>query len=168
MKRVLAIMAVFALVGCDETPNAKLNAAVKARIQPGINSDRISNHTTTMAVRTYAVGEEKGKRGPEITGAKCTLVSDELRAEIVTPGQVVLPNFRQKKEFEARGVPGSLLVTCKTPSLSGRSLVPVSEKPIAIVTGAGLAGVVVGLAISAAASSSTNWAYPVATNIELK
>lgn len=119
---------------------------------------RLTGGTSKVTVRAYREGAD-GKRGEEIIGAKCKLVSDDLAADAVTPQEVIVPRFKQRAEFEDRGVPSALVVSCKYGDLSGVSQVTAVPKSTTVMTGAGIAGALVSIAASAALATSTPWIY---------
>lgn len=120
--------------------------------------DRLSDGTSTVVVRAFREGVE-GKRGEEIIGAKCNLLSDDLVAEAVTPQEVVVPKFKQRAEFADRGVPSALVVSCNYGELKGVTQVTAAAKSTSVMTGAGIAGAVLSIATTAALAASTPWVY---------
>ena len=84
----------------------------------GLDTSTLAKGTTKTTVRAYTASAD-GKKTNEVVGAKCKIESDELLAEVVTPQVVVLPKFKQRAELDNRGLPSSLIATCKADKLSG-------------------------------------------------
>ncbi|GAA6187086.1 hypothetical protein [Litorivita sp. NS0012-18] len=86
----------------------------------------------------------------------------------MTPQVVVLPKFKQRAGLDNRGLPSSLIVTCKADKLSGAASVSWQEKAIGTTVGGGLAAALITVAVSAAVASSVPWAYPADVKVTLK
>jgi len=139
---------------------------VSAAMTSAAGPERLAPNTSKMAVRAFKRRTDgKPGVGDEILGAKCTLVSDELRATVITPQEVILPRFKQRKEFANRGVPGSIVVKCQAGPEQGQVLVTAQEKQVSTAIGGGLIGAVLTTAVTAAAASATPWAYPSAVSV---
>ncbi|MEM6307985.1 MAG: hypothetical protein AAF701_08370 [Pseudomonadota bacterium] len=150
------------LVGCGQTPPAEITLApATAGFLASAPMDRIAEGTDNTTVRVYKMvtGEDGTPTRAEVTGAKCTLESDHLKATVVTPQEVILPNYDQNAEYEDRGVPPSILVTCTAGDLTGTQLL--AAKPGAIYTG-GSGNLLVDLIViagSAAVANTSDWRY---------
>jgi len=118
-----------------------------------------------MTVRAFAPPTQDSKTGNEIVGAKCDLVSDEIRASVVTPQVVILPTFKQRDKFPNRGVPGSIAVTCTAGNQVGQALATVKAKEATVATGAGLFGALLTAAVTSAVASSTAWQFQPVINV---
>lgn len=156
------------LCACGAAPLEIQSKPVKAAFTKEISTAKIAERETKMAIRAYQPGSKPNTRGSEIRGATCTVVSDILRAKVVTPQEVILPAFKQRGRFENRGVPPSLLITCEAGKASGKALVPAQEKEIATATGAGIVGALVTVAVTSAVASSTPWVFPPLATVVLK
>lgn len=139
---------------------------VSAGLTGKAGPERLAQNMSKMAVRAFKPrADGKPGVGDEILGAKCTLVSDELRATVITPQEVILPRFKQRKEFANRGVPGSIVVKCNAGSDEGQVLVTAQEKQVSTAIGAGLIGAVLTTAVTAAAANSTPWSFPPSVSV---
>ncbi|MDW3117226.1 MAG: hypothetical protein R8G60_05135 [Roseovarius pacificus] len=146
------------LAGCMqmapiETPPAK------AAIVSTVDSEWLAAGTTTIAIRSV-IQDAKGKTKKELTGVPCTIESDEVRANVVTPQEVIVPKYKQRGRFENRGLPSALIVTCETDEMRGATSVGPVEKQMTTAVGGGLAVALVAAATSAAIAGSTPWGYP--------
>ena len=133
---------------------------VGAGLTKSVKEERLAGSTTNMVVRAFTPSEQPNQPGDEIIGAKCELVSDEIRATVITPQAVVLPNFKQNAEFANRGVPGSIAVTCNTDTARGQVLVTAQPKQAGTAVGGGLAVAVITAAVTAVAAATSPWTYP--------
>jgi len=107
-------------------------------------------------------------RRVELVGAACDLRSDELAASIVTPQEVIVPDFKQRKELDNRGVPSALVVTCSKDGKRGVTQVTAQAKELATAYNAGLAAAVLTTLASAAINSGTPWVYQPAVGVLIK
>lgn len=165
MKKTVAAMLICGTLAACAEPVAITRDPVDASVLASVPSARLTKGTTRMMIRAYKSENGKISVASEIGGAKCTLVSDELRATLIAPQEVILPQFKQRKEFPNRGVPGALLITCEAGKLSGKKLVTVNEKAIGTTTGAGAGGALVTILATTALATSTPWAYPFGVNV---
>lgn len=163
---LLAALCVATLSACTVEYSKITVAPVMAAVLSSMNKDRLTGSTQRIAVRTVTKGAD-GKL-KEIIGAKCVLTSDELRAEVVTPQEVVVPTFKQRAEFPNRGLPSGLVADCTAGKLTGRGITVSGQKEAAVGTGAGIAGALITLAVTAAIASSSPWQYPNVMTVELK
>lgn len=159
-------IAALVLTGCTAQFSEITAAPVTAGVVSTVNKDRLTGKTERIAVRTMVKGED-GKL-KEVTGAKCRLVSDELRAEVVTPQEVIVPTFKQRSEFKDRGLPSGIVADCTAGKLKGRSLSVAAQKEASMATGAGLAGALISIAVTSAIAASTPWAYPNVLIVEVQ
>lgn len=167
MKKIILMTSTVAMLSaCAELaePTAPPTSAALSATYP---KERLGQNTSNTTIRTFIPSAEEGKPPTEVLGAKCTLVSDELTANVTTPQAVILPTFKQRAEFSNRGVPGAISVNCRTPGKSGQALVTANEKKVAVVTGGGIAGLLIGAAVSGAVASSTPWTYPADVRVTL-
>lgn len=125
----------------------------------GLETSKVAKGTTKTSVRADTASAD-GKKTNEVVGAKCKIDADELLAEVVTPQVVVLPKFIQRAEFNNRGLPSSLIVTCQADKVSGMASVSSQEKAVCTTVGGGLAAALITVAVTAAIEPSTPWAYP--------
>ncbi len=141
---------------------------VPASVTSASVQERLSSGRNETMVRAYlpAAAGETGL-GTEVAGAQCSLTSDELNARVTTPQAVILPSFKQRGAMANRGVPGAILVDCEYQGQTGRSLLTAQEKDLAVVQGAGVGGLLIGLAVSGIAANTTPWSYPVTANVSL-
>lgn len=169
MKRILAGLSAVLVLGACVQPAEITQDPVSAQLVSGVGTDRLAEGTSKMTVRSFAMVDEDGKQVKrEIVGATCSLVSDELRAKVVTPQVVILPKFKQRAEFDNRGVPGSISVTCNGGGKTGSTLLTAAEKQVSTSTGGGAAGAIVTLMVSAALASATPWVYPPFANVTVE
>jgi hypothetical protein len=166
MKKYVAMVVAAGLVSGCVQPMEITSEPVRATVVPSVPKDRLTKNTSQMEVRAFKATED-GKT-VEVAGAVCELVSDELRARVVTPQVVILPTFKQRESFPNKGVPGSLAVTCKGGNMTGQAIVTANEKQVATATGGGIAAAVITLAITAAVANSTPWQFPFAANVTMK
>ncbi|WP_156788417.1 hypothetical protein [Roseobacter sp. CCS2] len=141
---------------------------VAASVTSASVQERLANGRNETMVRAYlpAAPGETGL-GTEVAGAECSLTSDELTARVTTPQAVILPAFKQRGSMENRGVPGAILVDCDYEGREGRALLTAQEKDLAVVQGAGMGGLLLGLAVSGIAANTTPWNYPTIANVAL-
>ena len=162
----LALVALL-LTGCTAIDYVPITAApTTAGVVSTVNKDRLTGKTERIAVRAVTKGAD-GKL-KEVTGATCRLVSDELRAEVVTPQEVIVPTFKQRIEFKDRGLPSALVVDCTAGKQTGRGMLVAAQKEATMATGAGLAGALISIAVTSAIASATPWAFPNAISVEVK
>ena len=87
--------------------------------------------------------------------------------EITTPQEVILPKYDQNAKLEDRGVPPSILVSCKTDDTSGTVLL--AAQPGKIISGSGnLAVDLLLITGSAIAASTADWRYEPMVAVTLK
>ncbi|PJI86199.1 hypothetical protein BC777_2564 [Yoonia maricola] len=141
---------------------------VSASVTSAAVSERLANGRNETMVRAYLPADtgETGL-GAEVAGAECSLTSDELTANVTTPQAVILPSFKQRGALENRGVPGAILVDCEYQGQAGRVLLTAQEKDLAVVSGAGVGGLLIGLAVSGVAANTTPWSYGPVANVAL-
>ncbi len=149
------LMATLALSGCV-APMEVTQAPVSAAYKSGFSQDRIAG-SSKVTVRTYT-GTGKDKR--ELGGAKCVAESDELRAAFTTPADVVVPSFRQRKEFAHRGRPSQMRIVCKMGDKTGIVSFDASDKEVQTATNAGVGGAILTALVTGAIASSSPWRYP--------
>ncbi len=164
MKKTLSLLGLLALAGCMQTAEIT-RAPAQANLLASVPAERIAENTSKITIRAFRPGEKPNTRGEEIIGAKCTLVSDELRAEIITPQEVVVPKFKQNKAFANRGVPGSIVVRCSGGGATGQTIVTANEKQAATTVGAGAGAAILTTLVTAAVASSTPWTYSSFANV---
>ncbi len=167
MKKIFIAMGLVGLCAACEPMVEVTQEPLAIALNSSVSRDRLADRTTQMTVRAFLPGEKPNQRGSEVLGATCTLTSDEFRATLTTPRAVILPAYKQRKEFENRGAPGAITVQCRTAEAKGSILVTAQEKELTAVTGAGAAGFIIGLAVSGAIAQSTPWAYPGAVGVIL-
>ena len=168
MKRLTLLIAVALFnAGCVK-PLTPTKPPVSASLSSSNMQERLAKPHSNTIVRAFLPTAEGDKKvAKEVAGAECTLRSDEISAQVTTPQAVVLPSFKQKAAFENRGVPGAIVVDCEYQGRTGRSLLTVQEKKVAVVQGAGIAGMLIGAAVSSAVASTTPWAYPDEAHVTL-
>lgn len=160
MKKIFGLLALTALTGCVDQPLEVTTDPASFSFLASAPKERLGNGTTKTTVRAYqSVQDSNGKAvNKEIKGAKCTLTSDHLRAEIITPQQVILPKYDQDPELSERGVPPSILISCKAGELSGSTLL--TAKPGQIISGSGnLVADLILITGSAIAATTADWRY---------
>lgn len=168
MKNIsFALAAALLTAGCA-TNLTPTEGPVSAAVTSTSVQERLSSGRKETMVRAYlpAAAGETGF-GTEVAGADCSLTSDELTARVTTPQAVILPSFKQRGSMENRGVPGAILVDCNYQDQSGRALLTAQEKDLAVVQGAGMGGLLIGLAVSGIAANTTPWSYPTIANVAL-
>lgn len=147
-----------AVGGCVQ-PTPITQPPVTAGIYSSVDRSRLSPGTTTIAIRTLQKGE-KGHHTKEVTGVPCTVESDEVKASVVTPQEIIVPNFKQRAALPNRGLPSALVVTCEGGGQRGVASVTSREKQVSSATGGGLAVALITIATTAAIANSTPWVYP--------
>ncbi|MFY0681642.1 MAG: hypothetical protein JXR13_13800 [Thalassovita sp.] len=165
-KLVLAATAALSLAGCAQ-PAAITRAPAAAALTGHVSKDKLAKGTRDTFVRAYTVDAQTGKR-TEVVGATCELRSDELAARVITPQAVVLPKFKQSKDYEDRGKPSDLVVTCSDEGLKGTTAVAAEDKSASTATGGGIAAALIVAAVSVAAARSEPWDYPANIKVDLK
>lgn len=156
--------------GCVTQPMAVKPEVASVRLGANVPKDRIRYEKGSgTTIRTYKL--VPGKNGKmtevEVAGASCTLQSDHLSANAVTPQKIVLPVYDQNAKLPNRGVPPSILVKCSAGRLNGQSLL--AAKPGQIIAGSGSFVVdLILIAGSAAAAASADWRYAEGVKVMLK
>lgn len=166
----------FVVVGCLGLAGCEMQTPIEITAEPAkvayVKSapmDRIRSEGTSTTIRSYVVktGEDGKEKSVEVAGAKCKLVSDHLRAEVVTPQSVVLPKYDQDPKIKDRGVPPSIHVTCTGDGKKGTTLI--TADPGEIISGSGnLIVDLILIAGSAAVANSADWKYRPAAGVILK
>lgn len=168
--RFWAVMPFVLLGACDVQPPVKITSEPAAvSFVSGAPDGRIRGDRTETVVRAYRAAQtEDGKAtSVEVSGARCTLTSDHIRAEVITPQAVQLPKYDQQAKFENRGVPPSILVKCKADNLEGQALL--AAQPGQIISGSGnLVVDLVLIAGSAAAAATADWRYEPAIGVTVQ
>lgn len=168
-EKALCLLALTALTGCVEPPLQIESEPASFAFLASAPKERLGNGTTKTTIRAYqrVVSSDGKTSNKEIMGAKCTLTSDHLRAEVVTPQQVILPKYDQDPQVKERGVPPSILISCSAGKLSGKNLL--TAKPGQIIAGSGnLVADLILITGSAIAATTADWRYAetVAVNVE--
>lgn len=140
---------------------------VRAQVLASTSKDRLVKNSE-IEIRTFLPGDKPNTRGSEVVGAKCTLVSDELRATIVTPQKVIVPTFKQRANIANRGVPSGIVVRCSSGKLNGQALVTAQQKSASTTVGGGVAAAILTTMVTAAIATSTPWVYAPAVNVLLQ
>ncbi len=91
-----------------------------------------------VTVRSFV---QEGTQTNEVTGAKCTLESVELKASVVTPGIVRMPIVKSR--------PSPLIVTCTGNGMKGTNVIEPRKSQDSGASG-GLLGIVMNAALTAA------------------
>lgn len=160
IKKTFCLIALTALTGCMEPPLEVSSEPASFAFLASAPKERLGNGTTKTIIRAYqSVESSAGKTtNKEIKGAKCTLTSDHLRAEVITPQQVILPKYDQDPELSERGVPPSILVSCQAGTLKGSTLL--TANPGQIISGSGnLVADLILITGSAIAATTADWRY---------
>ncbi|OBY24296.1 hypothetical protein A9D60_09890 [Leisingera sp. JC1] len=169
MKKAFCLLALASLTACGE-PALKIESEPASfAFLASAPKERLGNGNTKTTVRVFKSVQGSGGKTvrKEIRGAKCTLTSDHLRAEVVTPQQVVLPKYDQDAKLEARGVPPSILISCKSGDLNGSFLL--AAKPGQIISGSGnLVADLILITGSAIAANTADWRYPEAVFVNVE
>lgn len=160
MKKAFCLLALTSLTACVEPALEIESEPASFAFLAGAPKERLGNGTSQTTIRAFKSVEESGGKTvrKEIRGAKCTLTSDHLRAEIVTPQQVVLPKYDQDAKLAERGVPPSIHISCKAGELKGSALL--AAKPGQIISGSGnLVADLILITGSAIAATTADWRY---------
>lgn len=112
---ILLLAAGLALAACQPAQQIA-SKPVKASLRKTVPAEQMLGRTSVV-VRTYK--KEADGSTSEVTGAKCTLRSRELAAQVTTPQIVNYPVFLQAARFANRGKPGNMVVTCKVAGMTG-------------------------------------------------
>lgn len=112
MSRLPLVLTALALAACSSGVPVSRQVVV-----PGNNFAAVQGESR-FVVRTYltAVGGEER----EVTGAECDLVSSLYKATVVTPSEVVVPNFGPQSP--------ELTVSCRANDLRGGGRVRISTR----------------------------------------
>ncbi|MGV6839034.1 MAG: hypothetical protein ACWA40_02445 [Planktomarina sp.] len=169
-KTIFAVSALAALSACTgQMPAEITQEPTVAAFTQNAPMDRIGQGTVKTTVRAYraAVTEDGDAVRQEVVGAKCTLESDHIRAQVITPQEVVLPNYIQSGELEDRGVSPSILVSCSADDVRGNALL--AAKPGEIVAGSGnFAADLILIAASSIAANVRDWRYEPFIEVDMK
>ncbi|MEM8578490.1 MAG: hypothetical protein AAGF60_11605 [Pseudomonadota bacterium] len=171
MKKTLSVAAAAVLGGCAapfptlEVPDAPVGVSFVT--QP--TQHRVVQGTTETTVRAFVKARtQDGKDASREVPATCTLASDHIRGTVPAPRKVALPKYDQTSEFEGRGVPPSILFTCKdAEGRSGTALLTANPRQVSTVTGNTVVGLIV-LAGTAAAAATANWRYDPAVRVVME
>jgi|GEM_PF-3012408 hypothetical protein len=150
------ILASVTLLGACVQPIEVTQAPIKADYKPGFSVDRVAGESA-VTVRSFTGAEKERK---EFSGAACVLESDEIRASFTTPAEIIVPKFRQRKEFASRGRPTSARVVCKAAGSTGIASFDATDKQVQTATNAGVGGAILTAVVSGAIADSTPWKYP--------
>lgn len=120
----------------------------------------------TGAIRAFQKGE-KGSHNKEVTGVPSTIESDEIKASVITPQEVIVPNFKQRAALPNRGLPSALIVTCEGGGERGVASAASRAKQVSSASGGGLAVALITIAATAAIANSTPWVYPGAIHVAM-
>ena len=166
MKKILlSACAACVVSGCVQ-PAPITEPPVTAGIYSSVDRSRLSPGTTTVAIRAFQKGE-KGTHNKEVTGVPCTVESDEVKAKVITPQEVIVPNFKQRAALPNRGLPSALVVTCEGGGMRGIASTTSRAKQVSTATGGGLAVALITMAATAAVANSTPWVYPGAVHVAM-
>lgn len=169
-RSVVLVLGFVGLAGCEVQAPIEITAppATVAYVKSA-PMERIRSEGTIATIRTYIVKKDKDGKDTnvEVAGAKCKLVSDHLRAEVVTPQAVTLPKYDQDAKIKDRGVPPSIHVTCTGDGKKGTSLI--TANPGQIISGSGnLIADLILIAGSAAVAATADWKYNPGAGVILK
>jgi hypothetical protein len=169
-KIILSGVIAVTLTACVTPPLEMAAAPQSMSLLAGAPMDRIRTEKTELTtIRAFKSGvDENGKAvSIEVPGAKCSLESDHLRGQAITPQKVILPKYDQSPKLKDRGVPPSILVKCTSGELAGQTLL--AAKPGKIVSGSGnLFADVILMAGSAIAAATADWRYETDVRVNLK
>ncbi|MEO3415661.1 hypothetical protein AAFO92_13475 [Roseovarius sp. CAU 1744] len=172
MKKIaIGVCLACALSGCG-TPQKLApvkDEPVRAGVVSTVDKKRLAQGTTDITVRAFkpAASADKKALPQEVVGVPCTVASDEVRAKVITPQIVTVPNFKQRAAFPNRGLPSALIVTCETGTLRGVASATSKAKQVTTATGGGLAIALITAATTAAVANSTPWVYPPAVSVTM-
>lgn len=162
MQRVSPVA--FVLLAACAVPKMPIESeTVPARFMGGFTQERVAG-SMVMTVRTFVVAE--GSR-QEVAGAACKMESEELSAEFVSPANILVPTFVQRRQLAERGRPSSLRVACTTDVAQGVTTIVGVDKEVSTATNAGIAGAILTTVVSAAMANSTPWRYGSAVDVTL-
>lgn len=160
-RSILVCLCGLGLVGCEmQTPIEIISEPAKVAYVKSAPMQRIRAEGTSTTIRSYVTktNEEGKETAVEVAGAKCRLVSDHLRADVVTPQAVILPKYDQDGKLKDRGVPPSIHVACTGEGKKGTALI--TADPGQIISGSGnLIADIILIAGSAAVASTADWKY---------
>lgn len=168
---LLLLIAVFGLAACESTPPLPLEQGIAGfSLTSTAPKDRVRETTTETIVRAYqAAKTEDGKDTlVEIKGAKCSLTSDHISATIITPQKVAVPKYDQIAALGDRGVPPSILVSCRANDLSGSALLAAKPGTVTAGNSGNLVVDLVILAGTAAAAASVDWRFQPAVAVTVQ
>lgn len=155
LKKIYPVAAIIALAACQSPMEIK-SEPVNAGFKTSAGQERLANGTSVVEVRSYNLVDDKPV---EFAGASCTVESDELFAKVITPAKLVVPSFKQRKQFENRGAPSALIATCSANGKTAVAQTVANQKKAGVATGAGLAGALITAAVTTAIASSSPWRY---------
>ena len=146
----IAITAALFIGACTESGQPLNTTPVSITLSPALQARTISYDRVVL--RSMQPGPD-GKP-VELAGAKCTLKSSDLSAELVTPAAVNLPRVK--------GQPGPITVTCRAAGKSGSKQIPprLVRAQGSAPAGGGLAGALIMAAAAGAMSGiADRWSY---------
>lgn len=160
--------------GCVTQPTQPLDIkpeVASVRLSANVPKDRIRHEKgsgTTIRTYKFVSGKNGKMTEAEVAGASCTLQSDHLSANVVTPQKIVLPYYDQNAKLPNRGVPPSILVKCRAGNLNGQSLLAAKPGKISSGGSGNLVVDLIFLAGTAAVAASADWRYAEGVKIVLK
>jgi len=155
--------ALIALSGCVK-PLPVAEEPVIGGVKSSVAQERLGNGTSPTLIRAYIVNDA-GQR--EEVNAQCRLESAEVLANAASPSRVLLAKFAQRAEFENRGRPSDLSVTCEYNGQTGVTVTPASGKSAATAINAGLAAAIITTVVTSAVASATPWVYPDTVHVNI-
>ncbi len=163
MKTLIFVTAALALAACTQ-PLEITQPTATAGVVETIDRSRITSYRTTE-IRTFV--SQDGDL-VEVGNKSCTIRSDEVVGQVITPVRVDLPGFVQSGAFPERGRPGPLQVRCEGNGFSGAETVFAEDKQVSTATNAGVAGAILTTVVTATVASATPWRFPLAINVTLR
>lgn len=167
---VFGLMAMTLVTACGTAPAPITSEPVAFSITSMPKTRRGLTERTETTVRAYQlVTTSDGKEERvEVVGALCDLRSDDGSARLTTPQVVLMPKYDQDPELEARGVPPSVAISCRTNELSGNALLAAKPGEITTPMSGNIVADLVVIGVQAAAVTVKNWQYDPAAAVDLK
>ncbi|MFQ1702863.1 hypothetical protein ACJ5NV_19975 [Loktanella agnita] len=163
MKSLTCIAGIIALSAC--TPPLEITQPnATAGVVSTVDRARITSYRTTE-IRTYTMQDDAQV---EVGNQVCSLRSEEVAAQVITPIRVDIPRFVQSGNFENRGRPMPLQISCEGNGLQGAETVFAQDKQVSTATNAGIGGAILSTVVSAAVASSTPWRFPEAVKVTVR
>jgi len=119
-KPLVTLLAVACVAGCGAPlePVSGPPTAMAVVSEAGVQRN---GGISPVVVRTYL---KVNGQDVEVSGARCTVRSKQLRGALVSPQVLRIPNYKQSDALPSRGKPENLQVSCSYNGKTGSAIIP--------------------------------------------